>query len=435
MASTAGSPSSDGLGKNLQLGSMSHESQKLNLTIEDVYELGKDIAQEMQKITADYGNSCLEGLVEKVVKSLEWLENYIEEIEELRKSKCKLMLKEDELACEKERRRKLQLDLKGLTLVVEERGRQRDLFATRLSELENQNRQYQELLTAHEQALTHMQRSKRYSIGTVEENGDDCNSRSRSLDRREMKHLRGHKSKEKDMIIDQLQKEVAHDKKQITEMRESRTLDQRRAQQRLKHMENEVMNLTKQLSLAQMQIERLNQEKSALIERSEVITEVKAIQLATVARQTNGDRFEESESESDTMPKFFKKDLLMILQDRNELKEKLATIQEELTFVKRRLSLYEPPGSEGSSKEHSPRSRRSSQNCTPIKDIRERVEGSMVILDVPNFTDSPVNYRHRSSYNHISSDSVGSLFNHSCSSQSIDQTNHDSRNLDDSTSL
>ena len=38
-------------------------------------------------------------------------------------------------------------------------------------------------------------------------------------------------------------------------MRESRTLDQRRAQQRLKHMENEVMNLTKQLSLAQMQIE------------------------------------------------------------------------------------------------------------------------------------------------------------------------------------
>ena len=112
MASTAGSPSSEGLGKNLQLGSISHESQKLNLTIEDVYELGKDIAQEMQKITADYGNSCLEGLVEKVVKSLECLENYIEEIEELRKSKCKLMLKEDELACEKERRRKLQLDLK-----------------------------------------------------------------------------------------------------------------------------------------------------------------------------------------------------------------------------------------------------------------------------------------------------------------------------------
>ena len=28
----------------------------------------------------------------------------------------------------------------------------------------------------------------------------------------------------------------------------------------------------------------------------------------------------------------------MILQDRNELKEKLATIQEELTFVKRYVS-------------------------------------------------------------------------------------------------
>ena len=38
----------------------------------------------------------------------------------------------------------------------------------------------------------------------MEENGDDFNSRSRSLDRREMKHLRGHKSKEKDMIIDQV---------------------------------------------------------------------------------------------------------------------------------------------------------------------------------------------------------------------------------------
>ena len=47
-------------------------------------------------------------------------------------------------------------------------------------------------------------------------------------------------------------------------MRESRTLDQRRAQQRLKHMENEVMNLTKQLSLAQMQIEASFKKKKTI---------------------------------------------------------------------------------------------------------------------------------------------------------------------------
>lgn len=41
----------------------------------------------------------------------------------------------------------------------------------------------------------------------------------------------------------------------MTEMRESRALEQRRIQQRLKHMEQEITSLNKQLATAQLQIE------------------------------------------------------------------------------------------------------------------------------------------------------------------------------------
>ena len=50
-----------------------------------------------------------------------------------------------------------------MTLVADERGRQRDLLAGRLSELEIQNKNYQEMIMAYEHAQAHKQRSKRYS--------------------------------------------------------------------------------------------------------------------------------------------------------------------------------------------------------------------------------------------------------------------------------
>ena len=159
-----------------------HNHKIKKITTKEVYELGKEIAQEMQRITADYGKGCLERLVEKVVRSLEWLEVCAVQNEELQKSKCQLLLLEDELAREREKAKRLQTELKvcdrplgslancwffflqGMSLVVDERGRQRDLFASKLSELETQNKNYQEMLTAYEQAFTRKQRSKRYSM-------------------------------------------------------------------------------------------------------------------------------------------------------------------------------------------------------------------------------------------------------------------------------
>ena len=87
-----------------------HEVKKITTT--EVYELGKNIAQGMQRVTADYGKGCLEGLVDKVVRALEWLELCAVQNEELQKAKCQLLLKEDEVAREKEKTNKLQMDLK-----------------------------------------------------------------------------------------------------------------------------------------------------------------------------------------------------------------------------------------------------------------------------------------------------------------------------------
>ena len=88
------------------------DNETKRITTTEVYELGREIAQEMQRVTADYGKGCLEGLVEKVLRTLEWLECCAVQNEELQKTKCQLLLKEDELAREKEKVKKMQLELK-----------------------------------------------------------------------------------------------------------------------------------------------------------------------------------------------------------------------------------------------------------------------------------------------------------------------------------
>lgn len=152
--------------------------QPPRLTVSGVYELGKDIAREMQQISG--GQPAAMPVVEKVVKTLEWLELYVEEAEELRTANCKLQLKADELAAEKVRRKNIELELKvsrvkishqckqifcyhqGMQLVAEERGRQRDSLALRISELEAQIEVYQETVKEFEQSRVNSFRRQRY---------------------------------------------------------------------------------------------------------------------------------------------------------------------------------------------------------------------------------------------------------------------------------
>lgn len=84
----------------------------LKLTVAGVYALGREIAQDLQKISVAHGENAVKGVVERIVKTLEWLEVYVEETEALRTSNCKLLLKADELASEKARRKTLEQELK-----------------------------------------------------------------------------------------------------------------------------------------------------------------------------------------------------------------------------------------------------------------------------------------------------------------------------------
>lgn len=53
----------------------------------------------------------------------------------------------------------------------------------------------------------------------------------------------------------QLQKELGHEKKKMTELKESHSLEQRRVKQRVNHMEQEIVTLKKQLHSAQQLID------------------------------------------------------------------------------------------------------------------------------------------------------------------------------------
>ena len=83
-----------------------------------------------------------------------------------------------------------------------------------------------------------------------------------------------------------------------------------------------------------------------MIQRSEVLAEVKSIELATavrvllftlygiVASQVRNSSCIEDDGDSN-VPVFFKKDIMMVLRDRNELKEKNAVLQEKVALLKR----------------------------------------------------------------------------------------------------
>lgn len=88
--------------------------EPLKLTLNDVYELGKSIAQDIQRASSSTKGSddLLKGIVERVLRALEWLETYVEEAEELRSTNYRLMLKADELTREKSRRNALEQELK-----------------------------------------------------------------------------------------------------------------------------------------------------------------------------------------------------------------------------------------------------------------------------------------------------------------------------------
>jgi chromosome segregation ATPase len=124
-------------------------------------------------------------------------------------------------------------------------------------------------------------------------------------------------------------------------MKETRALEQRRVQQRMKYMEKEIAELNKQLATAQTNIQKLNEEKTVLMKRGEIIREVKAITLASVARENHENGRSSFSDDSDEIPTFYKKDLMMILKERNELKLTISSLQEELYTIKLRLKDYE----------------------------------------------------------------------------------------------
>jgi uncharacterized protein Yka (UPF0111/DUF47 family) len=183
-------------------------SKETYLTQRNVYELGRDIAQEIKKITLLSGEEEVKDLVEKVVQALEWLELHVEKIEELRATNCKLLLKADELLTEKTRRKNLQSELEGMKLVTEERGRQRDTLSMRVSELERQVSAYEERIDDIKQFQIHKQRTQHYSTMKTLLEADHYTkmSRTKSLDRQIDRQMynKGQRMKKKESIVERV---------------------------------------------------------------------------------------------------------------------------------------------------------------------------------------------------------------------------------------
>ena len=79
------------------------------LQLKDVYRIAQQIGEQFQKLIKNLGSSYTEDLLDTVIKSLEHLENYVEEVNKLKRRVCKLLLDNDNSVKENERM-KLDLD-------------------------------------------------------------------------------------------------------------------------------------------------------------------------------------------------------------------------------------------------------------------------------------------------------------------------------------
>ena len=85
---------------------------KPNLTVDDVYAMTTRIAREIQAVASVYGTAVLQGLVELVVRTLEYLEHYVAETERLNTENCRIILNLDQIMNEKKSNEILRSELK-----------------------------------------------------------------------------------------------------------------------------------------------------------------------------------------------------------------------------------------------------------------------------------------------------------------------------------
>lgn len=78
-----------------------------NLVPSDVHDMATRVGKEFQRLIEEYGCSSVSTLVPTVVEALEHLENYVEQYQKVQTQNFKLMLEQDSLATERERREKL----------------------------------------------------------------------------------------------------------------------------------------------------------------------------------------------------------------------------------------------------------------------------------------------------------------------------------------
>lgn len=88
------------------------KTRRPNLTVDDVYTMTARIAQEIQAVVNVYGTAVLQGLVELVVRTLEFLEHYVAETERLNTENCRIILELDQIMNEKKLNETLRSELK-----------------------------------------------------------------------------------------------------------------------------------------------------------------------------------------------------------------------------------------------------------------------------------------------------------------------------------
>ncbi|XP_061682662.1 RILP-like protein 1 isoform X2 [Syngnathoides biaculeatus] len=287
------------------------------LTVDDVYEIAKDIGAELERLIDGYGKESVLGLVPRLVKVLELLESFAASNRAHKHREEELLRAFESLRLQRKKRAPKdgdEINENGQTREEQERGRKCEELQVQIQQLQEDNRQLHDRLKgshAHEDGVQRQEREVMLKLKqVVDKQRDELRAKGQEI---------GTISKEAEALQEQLERFM----RMNGELRRKQNVLQaqlKSAVERKADMEADLKEKVKVAEKLQAQMDAAN--SNAHSGPSE----------ATGAT-------EPSDHHEDPDPLCFtKREVRDIIFERNELKTNLFLVQEELNYYQREMA-------------------------------------------------------------------------------------------------
>ncbi|KAJ8280963.1 hypothetical protein GJAV_G00061540 [Gymnothorax javanicus] len=296
------------------------------LTVDDVYEIAKLIGAEVEKLIDSFGKECIEGLVPKIVKVLEFLESFAARNHVLSSKEHEILKAFEALQIQKQKKRSVMEseddsnnnnDIRELQQKELQWRKRSEELQAQIQEMQEENQDLLQQLRSHSKGGQEQQQERELMLKlkqVVDKQRDEIRAKAQEISRA---------SKEAEALQEQLDRFM----KMNSELRHKQSITQAQVKsvvERKADLEADLRQKETQIQRLTVQLEQANTDRSTALgkpEKAELdLTDKLIIDLKDPNR-----------------PCFTKQEVRDMLYERNELKANLFLVQEELAYYQREI--------------------------------------------------------------------------------------------------